>query len=87
MTSFFAGSLLIPLHRLVLGIGEALVNLAIYRHNGDFAYASVLGIDVLKINAAWGWSMFATSTVLTLSILVKIMYVCIHTFIDSVTYN
>lgn len=62
--------------RVVLGIGLTTVNLAIYRHIEDTAYANAIGIDVLKITAAWGWSMFAINTTLTLMILVKIMYAC-----------
>lgn len=62
-------------HNPVLGLGESLVNLGVYIHRGSLDYYFTLGVDVLKISAAWGWSMFFVNTVMTLSILVKIMYV------------
>ncbi|KAJ3555116.1 hypothetical protein NM688_g2754 [Phlebia brevispora] len=72
-------ALYIPMFAIILvaslGVAQSIANLAIYQHAEDFAYANSIGVDILKISAAWGWSMFAINTTLTLSILCKIIHV------------
>ena len=58
-----------------LGLAASASTLAVYRHKGDTAWASHVSVVMLKMGAAWGWSMFAINTTLTTSILVKITYV------------
>ncbi|KAF7796699.1 hypothetical protein EIP86_007882 [Pleurotus ostreatoroseus] len=59
----------------VLGLAASASTLAVYRHKGDAAWANRVSVVMLKMGAAWGWSMFAINTTLTTSILVKILRV------------
>ena len=59
----------------VLGYASSLANLAIYRHPGSLAYLESISVKILKMSAAWAWSLFVINTTLTLSIVIKLMYV------------